>query len=109
MPFGRKRAAAAPMIPTSGTDEIHHGGRIDVIGGLDEVPPDEDERRHERNADGDSVDGRAQVPDDHLTRQTDAEEESADSADKKKDADIPVPSTCKKAPQQGDRQDERCE
>ena len=73
--------------------EIQHGarGRIDVIGGLDEVPPDEDERRHERNADGDSVDGRAEVPDDHLTRQTHAEEERADRADKEKDADIPVP------------------
>src|SRR4051812_16893891 len=87
--------------------EIHHGGGIHVIGGLDEVSPDEDERRHKRNADGSSVHRRAYLPDDHLKRQTDAEEESGHTADKKKHVDIPVPSTDKQAASQGYRQQER--
>jgi hypothetical protein len=103
-----------PEARHGGTDDSHHGrheiaegGRINVVGALNKVPPDEQEHGHKRNADGSSVRRCAKLPDYHLKRQTDDEEQSGDSANKKIGADIPAPFTRKKAPQQGDPQDER--
>jgi hypothetical protein len=73
---------------------------------LDEVHPDEEERRHKRNADGGSVRDCVHVPGYQLKRKTRAEEESAS---KNKATTIPVPSICKMVPQQGYQQDERCD
>src|SRR5262249_15977237 len=93
--------------PHHGRHEIAEGGRIDAVRALDEVSPDEQEHRPKRNADGGSVRRRAKLPDEHLNRQANAEEESGGSADQKKGADIPAPFTRKKAPPQGYPQEER--
>jgi hypothetical protein len=61
MPSRWKRAMTAPMIPTRGTQK-YLAVRIGVIGGLDEVHRDEEERRHKRNAAGGQVRDSVHVP-----------------------------------------------
>jgi hypothetical protein len=73
---------------------------------LDEIQPDDEERRHKRYADGGSVRDCVHVPGHQLKRKTSAEEESGDN---NKAAKIPVPSIYEMIPQQGYQQDERCD